>query len=513
MKNRSYKKLNLRIGIWFLTILCPVLLSAQTVTKGPYLLVPGKTSVSILWETDAPAGGQIIGGTGASHKFSVNGRLLGQKDGGYLYQAAISGLQPGQEYTYRLKLRDVSAAVHRFRTAPPDDGPFSFVAMGDSRSNPDIFRVINEQVNRLNPDLIISMGDLVAEGGNYAEWGKYYFKPAAQVIDHIPLISTLGDHEGSSDNGDLFRYFLLPEMKTERLWFSFDYGPAHFVSLDYRYPDSQEMIDWFRKDMSHSNAKWTFVYMHRPCYNLGGHRSNWGKGIWPALFREYKVDIVFGGHSHEYERFYPVRPAQEPESWPVTYITTGGAGAGLYDVVSNRFLAEAKSLNHFIQVKISGDSLSLSARKMDDSVFDILKIVKHNGKLDKQYLAKVEPQEQLNLVNMFARALTFSVSALPVDSRPLKKNIYLESDFNKDIEFELRLSDSSDVNYTMKPISGTLKARSRTEVPVEISRKGDITISQWGEIFPPLGLSAVFSTYAGAVSVAGSSIEYWPAGE
>ncbi|MEJ2637414.1 MAG: hypothetical protein P8184_19265 [Calditrichia bacterium] len=127
-----------------------------------------------------------------------------------------------------------------------------------------------------------------------------------------------------------------------------------------------------------------------------------------------------------------MRPAQEPESWPVTYITTGGAGAGLYDVVSNQFLAEAKSLNHFIQVKISGDSLSLSARKMDDSLFDILKIVKHNGKLDKQYLAKVEPQEQLNLVNMFARALTFSISALPVDSRPLKKNIHLESDFNKE---------------------------------------------------------------------------------
>ncbi|MEJ2637415.1 MAG: hypothetical protein P8184_19270 [Calditrichia bacterium] len=65
----------------------------------------------------------------------------------------------------------------------------------------------------------------------------------------------------------------------------------------------------------------------------------------------------------------------------------------------------------------------------------------------------------------------------------------------------------------MKPISGTLKAKSRTEVPVEISRKYDITISQWGEIFPPLGLSAVFSTPAGTISVAGGSIEYWPPGE
>ncbi len=482
----------------------------QTVTKGPYLLTPGKTAVSILWETNTPAQGKMLFGEKGKLNSEQSGKLLGERNGNYLYRASISGLRPGMQYSYRLNLKKENGPLHDFRTAPPDGDSFSFVAMGDSRSNPGIFKMINEQVNKLNPDLIISMGDLVASGGDYSEWEKFYFTPAAAVIDHIPLISTLGDHEGSDDNGELFRYFLLPEMQTEKLWFSFDYGPAHFVSLDYRYPNNPEMIEWFKEDMSRSGAKWKFVYMHRPSYNLGGHRSNWGKGVWPALFRQYHVDIVFAGHSHEYERFYPVRPQQQPESWPVTYITTGGAGAGLYDVISNSFLAEAQSVNHLLLIKIDGNKLTLTAHKMDDSIFDSLTIVKAQGTPDKNYLANIKPQEELDLVSMFARAISFSISKIPVDSRPIKLSVTLDSEFGDNVPFNIQLTDSSAAHYKLEPAKGTLAPGHQLQLPLEILRNGDLTISRWGEISPALRLSANFVTPSGKVSVTGASIEYWP---
>ncbi len=499
--------------ILFLIGLFQIPLISQTVIKGPYLLTPQKTIVSILWETDMPVKGTVFLGEGETFRSHIEGMLLGDRNGGYLYQVSISGLKPGHEYYYRLDTEKKPGSIHHFSTAPEDGSSLSFVAMGDSRSNPDIFRQISEQVNKLNPDVIISMGDLVADGGNYPQWEKFYFTPAADVIDHIPLISTLGDHEGGHDNGELFRYYLHPGMKTEQLWFAFDYGPAHFVSLDYRYPDNPEMIDWFRNDMSNSAAKWKFVYMHRPCYNLGGHRSAWGKGVWPELFRQYKVDMVFAGHSHEYERFYPVRPEQEPDSWPVTYITTGGAGAGLYDVISNRLLAEAQSVNHFLLVKISGDSLFLTAHKMDNSIFDSLSIVKHDGMPDRNYLEMTKPQEQLDLVSMFARAISFSISNLPVDSRSAKKYIRLASDFNQKIPFEIKLSDSSEAFYRMKPISGMLEPAIPLQPTIEIFRSGDMIISQWGDISPELRLSANFTTVYGEESVKGASIEYLPTKE
>jgi predicted phosphodiesterase len=510
LRNRVKIKGWSQTTLFLLTGLLHIPLISQTIIKGPYLLLPHKTDVSILWETDIPLQGAVYFGKDENFKSHIEGRLLGERNGSYLYQASISSLKPGREYYYRLKTGNITGSIHHFSTAPEDGSSLSFVAMGDSRSNPGIFGMINEQVNQLNPELIISMGDLVAEGGDYPQWEKFYFTPAADVIDHIPLISTLGDHEGGHDDGELFRYYLLPAMKTEKLWFSFDYGPAHFVSLDYRYPDDPEMIDWFRNDMSQSTAKWKFLYMHRPCYNLGGHRSAWGKGVWPKLFRQHKVDVVFAGHSHEYERFYPVRPEQDKDSWAVTYITTGGAGAGLYDVVSNRLLAEAQSLNHFLLVKISGDSLLLTARKMDNSIFDSLSIVKHDGIPDRNYLALVKPQEQLDLVSMFARAISFSIPNLPVDYQPAKKYVKLVSDFHQNIPFEIKLTDSSDAFYRMKPITGLLECSVPLQLTVEIFRSGDMIISRWGDISPELRLTANFTTVYGKESIKGAGIEYSP---
>jgi hypothetical protein len=136
------------------------------------------------------------------------------------------------------------------------------------------------------------------------------------------------------------------------------------------------MISWFKKDIESAGAKWNFVFMHRPCYNLGGHCSAWGRDKWPELFCQYKVDIVYAGHSHQYERFYPIRPRKQPDSHPVTYITTGGAGAGLYDVTQNPYLARAESVNHYMNFEISGDTLRAKAIRNDNTLLDEFSMIK-----------------------------------------------------------------------------------------------------------------------------------------
>jgi predicted phosphodiesterase len=56
-----------------------------------------------------------------------------------------------------------------FKTYRNNQDRFTFVAMGDSRSNPDIFKKILDETVLENPDFIISMGDLV-EGGGINYW-------------------------------------------------------------------------------------------------------------------------------------------------------------------------------------------------------------------------------------------------------------------------------------------------------------------------------------------------------
>jgi len=386
---------------------------SQNVLKGPYLIEPGETTMVIRWEVDAKSDYKMEFGLSTLNAKIIQLDFRGSKHSAYLYEAVLTQLKPNSTYSYRLAGHD-GQAWYNFKTYDDNQEQFSFVAMGDSRSNPEIFAKIMQQSSSVNPEFIISMGDVVENGGNYEQWENYFFSITEGVFESTPIISTLGDHEGDGDNGELFRYFLRKKEVVDKQWFSFDYGSAHFISLDYRHPGNQEMIDWFIEDITSANKKWNFVYMHRPSYNLGGHRSTWGKGIWPELFREYNIDIVFAGHSHLYERFYPVRPENQPNAFPVTYITTGGAGAGLYEVSTNeRVLAKAESVNHFTDVNITGDTLSLQAIRMNGSLLDEFQIVKSELGYSSDFEELIISQEDLDMFTMFTSSISQSISSSP----------------------------------------------------------------------------------------------------
>lgn len=483
---------------------------SQNVLKGPYLIEPGETTMIIRWEMDAESNYKVAFGLDTTNTKSKTLTLRGTKHGAYLYEANLSRLQPNSSYYYHL-IGQSKNLWFSFKTYKDNQDQLTFVAMGDSRSNPEIFAKIMKESSRAHPDFIISMGDLVENGGNYKQWGTYFFSIIKGVAESIPIISTLGDHEGDGDNGELFRYFLRKKEAVDKQWFSFDYGNAHFISLDYRHPKSQEMIDWFIKDITKSHKKWNFVYMHRPCYNLGGHRSAWGKGIWPELFRKYDIDIVFAGHSHLYERFYPVRPENEPDAFPVTYITTGGAGAPLYEVSKNKsVLAKSESVNHFIEVNITGDTLNLQAIRMDGSLLDKFKIVKNGKGYNHDFYKSIIPQEELNTISMFTSSISQNISSIPLHYIPVKLKLNLQSAANKTIPFKIQLEGESANNYFMKPVVDTLWKHQKKEVVLNIYSRCDMKFSQWGELSPELRLKLIYKYNSKVDTITGGAINYWP---
>ena len=384
-----------------------------TITKGPYLINPTQTSMTIMWESDCAEESVVRYGIDSDLESSLYIIPLAERDSLFLYRAYLGQLKTDSKYFYQINMNDDKSEISYFKTSADNNSTIDFVAIGDSRTGHDIHRSISDMILELNPDFVISMGDLVGTGGNFKEWGPHFFEPAANVIDHIPVISTLGDHDTRIDNGDNFHYYLRPTISADRLWFSYDYGPAHFVSLDYRGENNPEMMEWFEKDMAASKAKWKFVYLHRPSYNLGGHRTRWGSNHWPALYRKHKVDIVFAGHSHMYERFYPMRPDNDPESWPVTYITTGGAGAGLYDSVEHPYLAVTSSVNHLMNFKISSDTLTAVTILPDMSQLDSFQIIKKNDQYDSEYLKLVKSQEVMDAHMAFASRLLIRFNSIP----------------------------------------------------------------------------------------------------
>jgi len=483
---------------------------SQNVLKGPYLIEPGETTMVIRWEVDAKSDYKMEFGLSTLNTKIIQLDFRGSKHSAYLYEAVLTQLKPNSTYSYRLAGHD-GQAWYNFKTYDDNQEQFSFVAMGDSRSNPEIFAKIMQQSSSVNPEFIISMGDVVENGGNYEQWENYFFSITEGVFESTPIISTLGDHEGDGDNGELFRYFLRKKEVVDKQWFSFDYGSAHFISLDYRHPGNQEMIDWFIEDITSANKKWNFVYMHRPSYNLGGHRSTWGKGIWPELFREYNIDIVFAGHSHLYERFYPVRPKNQPNAFPVTYITTGGAGAGLYEVSTNeRVLAKAESVNHFVDVNIVGDTLNLTAIRMTGSLLDEFQIVKNEFGYSSDFEELIISQEDLDMFTMFTSSISQSISSLPMYSIPVIYPLHLQMDSDKNIPFEIELDHDSKKNYFMKAVADTLKNNEDKLLMLEIFSRTEMTFSSWGEMTPELRLRLIIEYDSKQDTLYGGAINYWP---
>ncbi len=490
-----------------------MLLQGQQLLIHPYLVEPGRTDMVIRWETDKKVDCRVEFGFDSLKTGSYEAGLRGEKEGGFLYEAELTELKPGTPYYYRVEYGGKKTSWYRFVTDFADKNDFKFAVMGDSRSHPEIFSRIMELTGEYSPSLIISMGDLVAHGEAYPEWSKYYFDIVKNIACSIPIVSTLGDHETAykgKNGGELFRYFLRKDEPMDRQYFSFDYGNAHFVSLDYRYPDNGEMVDWFVRDMSASQAKWTFVYMHRPCYNMGGHRSDWGRGVWPALFEKYRVDLVFAGHSHLYERFQPTVSSKKNLDQVVTHITTGGAGAGLYDVVQNPVLAVSESVNHFLIIEIKNDSLKLKAERIDGTTLDNLVIVKKNGQYDENYLRSVIAREKLELITGFNSEISRGAPQIPLRSYPLKLKLHFSSPVSEDIPFTISLSDESKKTYEMEDVSGEIPSGSSKEAMLKIYRYRDVKLNKWGEYFPELRLQMIYRYHSHSDTLTGGPVEYDP---
>ena len=136
------------------------------------------------------------------------------------------------------------------------------MVLGDSRSKPHVFSAIARQVNKIDPALIVANGDLIAKGGNFDHWQTQFFDAAKDMIGHIPFVTAVGDHESDDVDGDeaiLFTHYLFPEKDHLKLWYSYDVGDAYFIFLDWRYPFSEEMIQWFKEDVKKSDKLWKFV--------------------------------------------------------------------------------------------------------------------------------------------------------------------------------------------------------------------------------------------------------------
>ena len=93
--------------------------------------------------------------------------------------------------------------------------------------------------------------------------------------------------------------------------FSFDYGNAHWMVLDSNaYVDWTDpgLRAWVERDLAAAkDATWRFVACHHPPFNSShAHFGDQRMRVLVDLFEAGKVDVVWTGHVHNYQRTFPL---------------------------------------------------------------------------------------------------------------------------------------------------------------------------------------------------------------
>ncbi len=369
----------------------------------------------VLYGTDEAAVRVADGaGTGVSvqlgHTMFYSGLADPRGTGTRLHEVHVCGLTPATRYFYKVGGPGHWSDAFDVTTGPAlgATAPWSFAVTGDSRSDPMAAAETMSAVDARAPDFQIFSGDTVVLGANQPDWNAFFEAGAGaftmqDLLAHVPFMPTNGNHEDLAVN--FLAQFAMPQQVTTgelaqgEEWYSFDYANAHFAVVN-DYPDervSTEQTEWLRADLmavDRGTTPWLFVMHHRGLYSSSLHGSNdVARAAWQPVFDAARVDIVFNGHDHNYERSKPMRGfqtgtmdgalvAEGTNGVPMVaesgtmYIVAAGSGAPLYASDTSYFTHLSESTRNYGIVEIEGRTLRFNAYRLDGSMLDSFEYTK-----------------------------------------------------------------------------------------------------------------------------------------
>lgn len=332
---------------------------AQNLLRGPYLQINAPTSIVIRWDTDLPTDSRVLYGT------DINDLYLTESisDSVLKHEVKLTNLDPNTKYYYSIGdgdtiLSDVHAKQHFF-TAPVagSTDPIRVWAIGDfGKGNENQRKVRDSYLNYLGDSLRTNvwlwLGDNAYNDGTEAEYQSKVFDSTYayhHLFKYMPFWPCPGNHDYKSvcsipcaqdpvsHTGTYYDIVTVPQQGEAGgvasgypLYYSFDYGNAHFISLNSEigslsdenfdwigifFPNgwnNSPMKTWLEQDLDQNDKMWTIAYWHQLPFSKGSHDSDDSWEIYMQAMREnvvpllesYGVDLIVCGHSHVYERSY-----------------------------------------------------------------------------------------------------------------------------------------------------------------------------------------------------------------
>ncbi|MCB0805810.1 MAG: metallophosphoesterase [Bacteroidales bacterium] len=257
---------------------------------------------------------------------------------------------------------------------------FTFVFMTDIHLQPELnapagFKQAIDSINRINPDFVITGGDLIMDalGQSYNRADSLYkLYDSMLAFFNMPVYNTIGNHEifGIYDESEVESSHpefgeKMYENRIGKRYYSFDHKGWHFMILD-GIEDTGEssyvglidstQIEWIREDLSKVERETPVVVsIHIPLLTVltqrvkGALEPN-GKGTVvnnakevTALFAGHNLRLVLQGHLHYVEDIFVEG----------THFLTGGAVSARWWGGAYRGMEEG-----FVVVNVEGDDFT-----------------------------------------------------------------------------------------------------------------------------------------------------------
>ena len=387
-----------------------------------------------------------------------------------VYSSTFTLLKAGTIFQYRVSKNGQVIFTSEGKALKSPEQSYRIAISGDMGAGNNTAKKMSYEIYKAKPDMIAIAGDIVYNRGLVSEyttrfWPVYNKDVAdtsgAPLLRTIPFVASVGNHDASTRDLDRYpdalAYYhfwdqplngpdgkeggtLVPALagsdvnkkafydgagdRYPRMTnFSFDYGNAHWTVLDsnpYADWNDSTLRDWLTKDLAAAtNATWRFVLYHHPCFNSSrAHYEQQQMRLIAPILEKGKVDIVFAGHVHNYQRTYPLtftpdnvgiqlvagasntrigktvngrwtldknfngKKNTKPEG--VIYITTGAGGQGLYNPEQTKdkdswqkFTKKFESTVHsFTVMDVDGTTLVLRQLDINGKEVDKVKITK-----------------------------------------------------------------------------------------------------------------------------------------
>lgn len=360
----------------------------------PYLQFATQNSIYVLWETTAEASSVVEYGKALVNADAPNlSQKVSLEGTRFLHEVALEGLELGTKYLYRVKTttlagQEIVSPVYTFNTAVDEDAAFFFALIGDSQFNsktPKAWGEVAQRVWEDRPHFILHAGDLVDIGTKKSDWTEHFFPNGHVIMSRFPMYTVLGNHE--QDAQLYYDYMVNP---APEYYYTFRYGNAQFFMIDTNRDvfEGSEQYDWLEWELAQSDARWKFVVHHHPPYSseendhgdtyIGASTFQTKARNLVPLYEAYGVDFCLFGHTHLYERTWPIFKNAVNQENGVIYINSGGAGGGLedFDPVRSWFTQELQVQHHYCTFAIHEGTLVFKAIDEKGRLFDTFQMTK-----------------------------------------------------------------------------------------------------------------------------------------